>query len=296
MNCLHPWCPVGAGAPSWTEVVEHPALRLSAAERASTLACLDAEFSMAPSSPAVARQPPELGIAKRKRLLELCPCLFNQIDVGPNARAVVHFCEITLGQRITAANVHDAFMIQHPASGPDFNPPPFRNAANGGTVMEMLCSEVLASAGIPAMEPGKDRWPVWQMPGHILLNEGKMNALKAFGDIMIPCAPTNIVISVKSEVARERLLYSANSIEGVGFGFFKEADEFWTESRMSLYKRMGFSAIYMPDGTHGLVLDHLKEKGTERHAVNINGSDLYRPLTRFAEDMLRIVGRSSTLL
>jgi hypothetical protein len=64
------------------------------------------------------------------------------------------------------------------------------------------------------------------MPGHILLNEGPMQSLQALGDILIPCAPTNLVISVKSEVARERLLYSANSIEGVGFGFFKEPEEF----------------------------------------------------------------------
>ena len=97
-------------------------------------------------------------------------------------------------------------------------------------------------------------------------------------------------------MARERLLYSANSIEGVGFGFFKEPQEFWTPSRMSLYKRMGFSAIYMPDTTYTAVMDHVKENNTQKHAVNINGTDLYRPLTQFADDMRRIVGRSSTLL
>ena len=121
-----------------------------------------------------------------------------------------------------------------------------------------------------------------------------MGALRALGDILVPCAPTNLVISVKSEVARERLLYSANSIEGVGFGFFKEPQEFWTVSRMSLYKRMGFSAIYMPDVTHAAVMGHLMGNNTQRHAVNINGTDLYRPLTIFGDDMRRIVGRSST--
>ena len=123
-----------------------------------------------------------------------------------------------------------------------------------------------------------------------------MNALKALGDILIPCAPTNLVISVKSEAARERLLYSANSIEGIGFGFFSQADEFWTVSRMSLYKRMGFSAIYMPKNTYDLVSAHLREENTERHAVNINGSNLYRPLDRFGDDICRVVGRSSALL
>lgn len=101
---------------------------------------------------------------------------------------------------------------------------------------------------------------------------------------------------MKSEVARERLLYSANSIEGIGFGFFKEPEEFWTTGRMSLYKRMGFTAIYMPDDTHAAVMQHVNAQGAERHAVNINGSDLYRPLTRFADDMRRVIGRSSGLL
>lgn len=162
--------------------------------------------------------------------------------------------------------------------------------------MEMLCSEVLSTAGIPAMPLGPDRWPVWNVPGHILLNQGKMSSLQALGDLLIPCAPTNLVISVKSEVARERLLYSANSIEGIGFGFFKEPQEFWTDSRMALYKRMGFTAIYMPDETHSSVMEHVNEAGSARHAVNINGTDLYRPLKIFADDMLRVVGRSSALL
>lgn len=162
--------------------------------------------------------------------------------------------------------------------------------------MEMLCSEVLSTAGIPAMSLGGDKWPIWNMPGHILLNQGKMSSLQALGDVLIPCAPTNLVISVKSEVARERLLYSANSIEGIGFGFFKEPEEFWTDSRMALYKRMGFTAIYMPDETHESVMEHVSAAGSSRHAININGTDLYRPLTIFADDMLRVIGRSSALL
>ncbi|MGL3210520.1 hypothetical protein [Bradyrhizobium sp. BR 1433] len=84
------------------------------------------------------------------------------------------------------------------------------------------------------------------MPGHILLNQKKMKDLQAPGDIMIPCAPPNLLISVKTETARERLLYSANSID-IGFGFFSQPYEFWTRSRVRLFKRMGFSAIYLPD-------------------------------------------------
>jgi hypothetical protein len=146
------------------------------------------------------------------------------------------------------------------------------------------------------MSLNAQKWPVWEMPGHVLLNEGKMSSLKALGDILVPCAPTNLIISVKSEVARERLLYSANSIEGIGFGFFKEPQEFWTRSRMTLYKRMGFTAIYMPDGTHADVMAKVGLDGTTKHAVNINGTDLYRPLSSFGEDMKQVVGRSSALL
>jgi hypothetical protein len=166
----------------------------------------------------------------------------------------------------------------------------------GGTVMEMLCSEVLSSAGIPAMALDQDRWPIWKMPGHVLLNEGRMADLQAFGDIMIPCGPNNLVISVKSEAARERLLYSANSIEGIGFGFFNEAKEFWTDSRMNLYKHMGFSAIYLPDSTHSQIVTRLAQDKTESRAVNVNGTALYRPLTTFTADMLKVVGRHSLLL
>jgi hypothetical protein len=157
----------------------------------------------------------------------------------------------------------------------------------------MLCSEALESAGILRMPLDATGWPVWTMPGHVLLNEGRMSDLRAFGDILIPCAPTNIVISVKSEAARERLLYSSNAIEGVGFGFFNQPREFWTRKRMGLFKRMGFSAIYMPAATHQAVVTHLNAAGTSGHAVNVNGTALYRPLDAFGADMARVVGKSA---
>ena len=257
---------------------------------------MNQHFSAPPVSPGQARLlPPGVPQAVLGRLMQAAPCLFNQVDRAPTPRAVIHFCELTLGAPITSANVHAAFLVQHP-SAPGFSPGPLRPCARGGTVMELLCSEVLANAGIPSMPPGKDSWPVWQMPGHVLLNEGRLKSLQALGDILVPCAPTNLVISVKSEVARERLLYSANSIEGIGFGFFKEPQEFWTASRMSLYKRMGFTAIYMPDHTFVKVMERVAADGHDRHATNINGTALYRPLSAFGLDMVKVVGRSSALL
>jgi hypothetical protein len=279
---------------TWDQAVDHPAMKVKRTRRARLLGDLSAKFG-APAPPAVAHHLPAISKAQLKTLLSLCPCLFNQIDIDPTARGIVHLCEVTLCAPITSANVYEAFLIQHPRL-PKFKVPPLGKPRSGGRIMEALCSETLESEGLPSMRLGDDGWPEWRMPGHVLLNEGRMATLKAFGDILVPCAPTNLVISVKSEVARERLLYSANSIEGVGFGFFRDPSEFRTRSRMALFKRMGFSAIYMPDGTHQAVIDHLVAEGTERHAVNINGTDLYRPLTQFGDDMRRVVGRSSTLL
>jgi hypothetical protein len=295
MQCLHPHCPAGNGLASWDEVLAFPAMKLPMATQSAAAPVMNQDFGP-PAEPPMALTPPPITKAALVRLLKLCPCLFNQLDIAASARAVVHFCELTLGAPVTAANVHEAFLVQHPKKGPDFNPGPLVPCGDGGKVMEMLCSEVLASAGLPAMISGGSGWPEWQMPGHILLNEGKMSSLQALGDILVPCAPTNLVISVKSEVARERLLYSANSIEGIGFGFFREPEEFWTQSRMSLFKRMGFTAIYMPDDTHAAVMQRVAQNGLHAHAVNINGTALYRPLTVFGEDMQRVVGRSSAML
>lgn len=55
--------------------------------------------------------------------------------------------------------------------------------------MEFLCSKVLTSAGLPLMGLDDDNWPQWKMLGHIIMNEGKMSALKAFRDILVPRPP-----------------------------------------------------------------------------------------------------------
>lgn len=299
MECMHPFCPRGTGHPTWDEVLDDPRLKLRAPDRAQLLAGLNT-LARPPSDPPNISPPPTQNLALLKRLLALCPCLYNQLEKATTPRATVHLCELTLGAPITSASVYQAFRVQYPNKYEPFAYPPVRPCTDGGTVMEMLCSEVLTNAGIPAMEvvpAGSDAgWPVWMMPGHILLNEGKMNDMRAFGDLLIPCAPTNLVISVKSEAARERLLYSSNAIEGIGFGFFNQPEEFWSVLRMKLYKRMGFSAIYLPNGT----LDHINERlavtGHQNYAVNINGTALYRPLTDFADDMQKVIGRTSFLL
>ena len=293
MRCVHPHCPMGNGLADWSEVMALP--ELNAGKHAAGFeAVLNADFDRPPSKYPSPEDLPDGNNALLERLLAIAPCLVNQANVKVSARALVHLCELTLKGPVTGTNVEQAFLVQHPKKGPAFAFAPVRAfAGGGGTVMELLCSEVLASAGIPAMKPGPDNWPVWTMPGHVLLNDGKMSELQALGDILVPCAPTNLLISVKSEKARERLLYSANSIEGIGFGFFDEPEEFWTESRMQLYKRMGFSAIYMPGDTVDAI--HARV-GTTSRRLNVYGTELYRPITTFAEDMNRIVGRSAFAL
>lgn len=291
MICLHPHCPAGRGAKSWDEVVDSPELKVSKAHKPVLLAALKKDFGPL-SSPAVAKPKPVTNAALVSRLLRLCPCLFNQIELPATAEAIVHLCEISLGADITASNVYDAFLVQYPDKE-TFKFPPLKGCRIGGTVMEMLCSEVLQNEQIPRMSLDSEGWPIWKSPGHLLLNQKKMRDLQALGDILIPCAPTNLLISVKTEAARERLLYSANSIEGIGFGFFKEPEEFWSRRRMLLFKRMGFTAIYLPDKTHKAIVEKLMERKHEMLAVNLNGTALYRSLSSFGSDMRRVVGRSS---
>lgn len=260
MRCLHPHCPTNKGATSWKEVVDSPLLKATKADKAVLLAALDTNFGKL-TSPAAPKAKPVANTALVDRLLRLCPRLFNQLEVAATPEAVVHLCEISLGQEINSANVYDAFLVQYPGKE-TYTFPPLKPSISGGSVMEMLCSEVLANEQIPRMNVDAEGWPKWNVPGHILVNQGKMRDLQALGDILIPCAPTNLLISVKTEAARERLLYSANSIEGIGFGFFKEAKEFWTRSRMLLFKRMGFSAIYLPTLPMTRSLRSLKNEST----------------------------------
>ena len=297
MECLHPFCPIGTGAGNWDEVAETvvpPRASGRARKVAGLAAALNRDFNLPPAAIATALPLPTRIQAHLDTLLNLCPCLVNQLDSSVSASAVVHLCELTLVARISSANIGQAFAIQHP-NGRAWRYPPFRvPTASVGEISELLCSDLLANEGVPRMGLNPDKWPDWQVPGHALLNKGALRDLRALGDILIPCAPTNLLISVKTESARERLLYSANSIEGIGFGFFNQADEFVTRRRIQLFKRMGFSAIYMPDDTLEQIEAELARRGEDIADVqNIYGTQLYRPHSIFTSDMRRIVGRSA---
>lgn len=291
MLCLHPACPKRLGASiSWVDVVDRVAV--AKGTRLKLVAFLNANCGLLSNPPAPAAPPSGLG-AGLQHVLRVAPCLYNQLSLRPTAAAIVHFCELNMGAAaINAVTAARAFRIQHPTN-------PHRFAAyrpaliqgDAGSIMEELCSEVLSNEGLPRAALGRSGWPVWTVPGHVVLNEGRMRTAKALGDIVIPAAPSNLVISVKTQAARERLLYSGNSIEAIGFGFFDDPSEFWTESRMTLFRRMGFTAIYLPLRTHRAIQLHLEAKKTGHRAVNVNGTPLYRSMYDFGRDMRRIVGR-----
>ncbi|KUJ85958.1 hypothetical protein AVO45_03005 [Ruegeria marisrubri] len=288
---------MGTGAGSWDEVAEivvPPRAPRRALAVTGLANALKRDFNQPPAAGATRRPAPTTVKSHLETLLDLCPCLVNQMDAPVSARAVVHLCELTLGARISSANIGQAFAIQRP-SRRKWRYPPFRVPKAGvGDISELLCSDLLTNEGVPRMELKHDKWPDWQVPGHALMNKGALRDLRALGDILIPCAPTNLLISVKTESARERLLYSANSIEGIGFGFFNQADEFVTRRRIQLFKRMGFSAISMPDDMLRQIEAELARRGEDIADVqNIYGTRLYRPHSVFTSDMRRVVGRSA---
>lgn len=280
------------GAAAWDTVLEE--VRMPAQARSAVLAQLAAGSVPGSLGTVLPMTVPAGAGAAFARLLDAAPCLFTQIDATVTARGVVHLCEVTLGTRIDSANVYQAFLVQHPKQKPPYLYPPVRAGASGGTIMEALCSEVLSNHGVPHMVAGANGWPVWESKSHVSLNEGRLKVLKLYGDLLIPAAPHNLLVSVKSEVARERLVVSGNRLESVGFGFFKHPSEFWGPARISMLKRWGFVAVYMPSATLEKVKAKLAEK--KREATNVNGRPLYRPLDEFGPDMARVAGRVTFLL
>lgn len=283
---------MGEGLSSWRDVVNHPVLNIQERYRETIINSLNGVMCLDGTVYSINED--LLKTAYFKRLLEATPCLYSQLNVKVTARAIVHLCEVTLNERITSQNVYDAFEIQHPGRlDKSFAYSPVINGAGGGDIMEQLCSEVLSNHGIPHMEMDEQQWPVWNSRSHLSLNSGKMSPLKLYGDILIPSAPNNLMISVKSESARERFVISGNRLESVGFGFFNDPSEFWTQNRINLLKRWGFSAVYMPMNTLDAIEVELRRKGLFEQSININGKPLYRPLEMFGDDMSRVAGKLS---
>lgn len=284
---------MGHGLSSWIEVVDHDSIRIQERRKQDILDALAPIGELRCNHHINQRI---LTSAPFKRLLDACPCLYAQLEVKVTALAVVHLCEITLNQSISSDNVYNAFRVQHPSNGGDFLYPPRIQGASGGDIMEKLCSEVLTNHGIPIMDLDAAGWPMWGHKHHLSLNDGAMRVLKLYGDILIPCAPHNLLISVKSEAARERFVVSGNRLESVGFGFFNDPSEFWTKNRIRMLKRWGFLAVYMPSETHNAIIAHLATEGHNGQNQNINGTPLFRSLEQFGPDMKRVAGKLSMSL
>jgi len=220
------------------------------------------------------------------RVLEACPCLYSQVQTQITAAGVVHLCETTLGTVIDSTNVEQAFDIQHPSQGPGFLHPPAVPGSDAGKIIEKICERYMVNGGIQRIDA--QRPPVqWQLPGFISLNHGMMHRMQSFGDFLIPAAPSNIIVSCKTQAARERLLNSGIRVDTVGFGFFNEAREFWSSGKINVLRRFGFTAVYMPVATLDEIESHLD---AEPLPVNVNGTALYRPITEFVDDMRRVNG------
>ncbi|MEO6539425.1 MAG: hypothetical protein ABIN74_00485, partial [Ferruginibacter sp.] len=162
---------MGGGLTSWADVINLSELGGQTSQKAFLLANLNASRFTSLGSLHTA---PTTIKALLKRLLELCPCLYSQINTTISSRGVVHLCETTLGSRIVSKNAWLAYEIQHPKiSSKPFLYPPLLHGAGVGDIMEALCSEVLTNEGLPELKYDGNGWPIWDKLGHICLNKNK---------------------------------------------------------------------------------------------------------------------------
>lgn len=124
--------------------------------------------------------------------------------------------------------------------------------------------------------------------------------LKAFGDFVLMCLPNNLWLSVKSNFGRERLLASGFSNDILGVGFFQDAGEFQSQSRIRNFQKAGFLAMYLPDvsvseeqvlnesNTYQEVMDSYNDKKVPM-PTNINGKPFIRKLSDLSGDLKELL-------
>ena len=130
-----------------------------------------------------------------------------------------------------------------------------------GTITERLCEAGLMS---------------------INANYGKLpQNWKWVGDFYIESIPFNVIISVKSFKAKERLLSSGSGnylSPTIGYGLFNDVNEFKIK-RLAMYPFRAFIAIYMPSDTYNLLEEDAK------NLRNINNQLFIRKLENFTDDL-----------
>lgn len=136
------------------------------------------------------------------------------------------------------------------------------NPKTTGTISERLC-ELALSATVPStFKRISDDWN-WM------------------ADFSIQGHPFNLLVSVKSFKAKERLLVSGsgnNLSPTVGWGLFNDKDE-WTSVRTTFYLFRSFIAIYMPTTLYQSI------PSSSRGIRNINGQPFLRKIDNFMTDI-----------
>jgi len=105
---------------------------------------------------------------------------------------------------------------------------------------------------------------------------------KWVGDFYIESIPFNVIVSVKSFKAKERLLSSGSGnylSPTIGFGLFNDSSEF-KFNRVAKYPFRAFIAIYMPIDTYEQL------EADVQSLKNINNRPFIRKIEDFPRDLL----------
>jgi hypothetical protein len=136
------------------------------------------------------------------------------------------------------------------------------NPKTTGTISERLCELALKARADGLYKNISDKWN-WM------------------ADFSILGHPFNLLVSVKSFKAKERLLVSGSGnilSPTVGWGLFDDPGE-WTEDRTRLYLFRSFIAIYLPR----VLYKHTPV--ASRRINNINGRPFLRIINQFMDDL-----------
>ncbi len=136
------------------------------------------------------------------------------------------------------------------------------NPKTTGTISERLCQLGLKARVNDIYKPMNDKWN-WM------------------ADFSILGHPFNLLVSVKSFKAKERLLVSGSGnilSPTVGWGLMNDPNE-WTEDRTRVYLFRSFIAIYMPAALLNVISQPSKDIN------NINGKPFLRSLADFTTDL-----------
>ena len=123
-------------------------------------------------------------------------------------------------------------------------------------------------------------WALQVVGAHIYYRLTKKD-VKWLGDYGLLGYPLNLIISVKSFKAKERLLMSGTGsqlVPTIGFGLFDDPKEF-SAARLVSYRLRGFLAIYMPSKT----MEQLSQDSLA--FLNWNSTSLLRPLEFLPSDL-----------